>query len=92
MNANALASPPAAEVRATLRQFILQNFYVADPARLSDEASLLDSGIIDSTGVLELVGFLEHELGLTVADEELVPENLDSLSRLVAFVDRKRGG
>ena len=85
-----IAAIPESDVRSTLRHFILDNFYVANPTRLSDEASLLDSGIIDSTGVLELVGFLEHELGLTVSDAELVPENLDSLSRLVAFVERKR--
>ncbi|HEX8820764.1 MAG TPA: acyl carrier protein [Archangium sp.] len=82
----------AAEVRAALRRFVIQNFYIANPATLSDEVSLLESGIIDSTGVLELVGFLEHDLGLTVADAELVPENLDTLSRIAAFVDRKRRG
>ena len=87
-----IAALPESDVRSTLRRFILDNFYVANTASLSEEASLLDSGIIDSTGVLELVGFLEHDLGLTVSDGELVPENLDSLSRLVAFVDRKRRG
>jgi acyl carrier protein len=85
-----IAAAATSDVRAALRHFILDNFYVANPASLSDEASLLDSGIIDSTGVLELVGFLEHDLGLTVADAELVPENLDTLSRLAAFVERKR--
>ncbi|HEX8438838.1 acyl carrier protein [Archangium sp.] len=87
-----IAAAPASDVRSTLRHFILHNFYIANPASLSDESSLLDSGIIDSTGVLELVGFLEHDLGLTVADAELVPENLDTVSRLVAFVERKRKG
>jgi len=85
-----IAAAPPPDVRATLRHFILDNFYVADPTRLSDEASLIDSGIIDSTGLLELVGFLEHDLGITVADEEIIPENFDTLSRLVVYVDRKR--
>ncbi len=78
------------DTRATLRHFILHNFYVAHPESLSDEASLLDSGIIDSTGVLEVVGFLEHDLGLSVEDAEILPENFDTISRLTAFVDRKR--
>jgi acyl carrier protein len=85
----AVAATP--DVRATLRHFVLENFYVADPNRLSDEASLIDSGIIDSTGLLELVGFLEHDLGIAVADEEIVPENFDTLARLVAYVNRKQG-
>ncbi|MDO8836523.1 MAG: acyl carrier protein [Vicinamibacterales bacterium] len=74
----------------TFRSFITTNFYVADPAALSDDDSLLDAGIIDSTGVLDLIGFIEQQFGITVADEELVPENLDTVSRLVQFVERKR--
>jgi acyl carrier protein len=77
---------------ATFRTFITTNFYVADPQALGDEDSLLDAGIIDSTGVLDLIGFIEQQFGVTVADEELVPENLDSIARLSAFVNRKQPG
>ena len=76
-------------IAETFRSFITTNFYVADPAALSDD-SLLDAGIIDSTGVLDLIGFIEQQFGITVADEELVPENLDTVNRLVQFVERKR--
>ena len=72
------------------RTFITANFYVADPAALADDDSLLDAGIIDSTGVLDLIGFIEQQFGFSVADDDLVPENLDSIARLVAFVERKR--
>jgi acyl carrier protein len=75
-----------------VRQFIATNFYVGDPAALRDDTSFLERGIIDSTGVLEVVSFLEAEFGITIADEELVPENLDSLGAIAAFVGRKRGG
>ena len=75
---------------AAFRTYITSNFYVADPQALADTDSLLDAGIIDSTGVLDLIGFIEQQFGVTVADEELVPENLDSISRLAAFVERKR--
>lgn len=74
---------------ATFRAFITSNFYVADPGALADEDSLLDAGIIDSTGVLDLIGFVEQEFGIKVDDEDLVPENLDSIARLTAFVRRK---
>jgi len=73
-----------------IRRFITTNFYVADPAKLADDASFLDQGIIDSTGVLEVVTFLEDKFGIVVGDSEMLPENLDSLKNLTAFVERKR--
>jgi len=73
-----------------LRQFIVENFlFGKEDAPLANGDSLLELGIIDSTGVLELVGFLEQKYGFTIQDEELVPENLDSIDRLVRFVTRK---
>ena len=78
-------------VGTMVRQFIAGSFYVPDPAALPDEASLLDQGIIDSTGVLELIGFLEDSFGVKVEDAEMIPENLDSVARIVAFVGSKRG-
>lgn len=79
------------ETKNKIRQFIISNFYVADPATLKDDASLLDAGIVDSTGVLEIINFLESEFSITVDDIEMVPENLDAVDRLVAFVGRKKG-
>jgi len=80
------------EIKDAVRQFIVTNFYVADPAALADETSLLDQAIIDSTGVLEVIGFVEQEFGITVEDAEMLPENLDSIARISAFVARKKGG
>jgi acyl carrier protein len=77
--------------RQQIRQFLLSNFYVADPAALSDSASLLEAGIVDSTGVLEIIKFLEDTFAFEVADPEMLPDNLDSVDRLVAYVKRKRG-
>lgn len=79
------------DVRAKLRAFVAKNFYLADPSSFDDKTSFLDRGIIDSTGVLELVTFVETEYGLTVADDEMVPQNFDSIDALVAFVAKKRG-
>ena len=75
---------------AAIFTFVTTNSYVADPQALSDEDSLFDAGIVDSTGVLDLIGFVEQEFGINVDDDDLVPENLDSISRLVAYVERKR--
>jgi acyl carrier protein len=73
-----------------LRQFIVENFlFGKEDAPLANGDSLLELGIIDSTGVLELVSFLEQKYHFTIEDEELVPENLDSIDRLVRFVRRK---
>jgi acyl carrier protein len=72
-----------------IRAFIVANFYVPDAGSLADDASLLDLGIVDSTGVLELVGFLEDKYGIKVDDQELVPENLDSIARIANFVSHK---
>lgn len=74
-----------------IRQFITTNFYVAPEAGLADDASLLDNGVIDSTGVLEVISFLEESFEIKVEDKELLPENLDSIDRIAAFVERKAG-
>lgn len=74
-----------------IRQFILSSFlFTDDESQLGNGDSLLERGIMDSTGVLELVAFLESQFGVTVADEELVPENLDSVDQIAAFVGRKQ--
>jgi acyl carrier protein len=79
------------ELQEEIRNFIIENFMMGrDPDQLSDADSLLDKGIIDSTGVLELVGFLEETYQIQIEDEELIPENLDSVSNLIAFIGRKR--
>lgn len=76
-----------------IRHFILENFLFgqADAFPGADE-SLLMAGAIDSTGVLELVLFLEERFQIQVDDAELVPENLDSLNQLAAYVERKQAG
>lgn len=69
-----------------IRAFIVDTFFVED---FEDDASFLRTGIVDSMGMMQLVAFLEQEFGIAVADSELVPENLDSLDRVAAFVAHK---
>jgi len=80
----------AAQVEEDVRSFIAENFYVPDPAMLSSGMSLLDRGIVDSTGILEVVEFLQSTFGIAVEDDEIVPENLDSIGAIAAYVVRKR--
>ncbi|HSM94357.1 MAG TPA: acyl carrier protein [Anaeromyxobacteraceae bacterium] len=76
-------------VQERVRQFIVENFYVAEPSELHDAASLIQGGWVDSTGMLELIAFLEESYGLRIADAEMTPENLDSIDAIAAFVARK---
>jgi acyl carrier protein len=77
---------------STIRAFILENFLFTDNgSRLEDDASFLEEGIVDSTGVLELVMFVEETYGFSVEDDEILPENFDSVEQLAAYVRRKRG-
>jgi acyl carrier protein len=74
----------------SIRSFILNNFlFDHNDGSLSDDTSFLEQGIIDSTGVLELVEWLENSFSIKIDDEELIPENLDSINRLAQFVAKK---
>lgn len=77
-------------IKETVRSFLVENFLFGDTSfALDDDASLIENDIIDSTGVLELVAFIEERFGVTMADAEIVPANLDSLNRIAAFVGTK---
>ncbi len=72
-----------------VRDFICDNFLYGDGAKLTNNTSFLESGIIDSTGILELISYLESTFGITIKDEELIPENLDSLININRFLGQK---
>ena len=72
-----------------IRDFVVTNFLYGEAGSLQDDTSFLDSGTIDSTGVLELVAFLEQRFQIKVLDEEMIPENLDSIDRLSRFIAAK---
>jgi acyl carrier protein len=75
--------------RERVRRFILDNFYVSDPTELTDDLSLIDSGLVDSTGMMDVILFIETEFGIHVEDRETIPENLESISRIADFVERR---
>jgi acyl carrier protein len=76
-------------IAESLRQFIRENFLFGRDDSFSDADSFLELGIIDSTGVLELVTFVEEQYQITIQDDELVPENLDSIDYIVRFIESK---
>jgi len=78
-------------LRANLREFVVRNFLFGKSDDLADDTSFLEQGIIDSTGVLELVSHLEERYGIQVEDNELNPDNLDSIVAIAEYVSRKTG-
>ena len=74
-----------------LREYIFDNFlFTEEENALGNDDSFMEKGIIDSTGILEVITFIEEDFGITVKDEELIPENLDSINNLAAFIKRKK--
>jgi acyl carrier protein len=89
-NANSLAANM--NIRERFQAFIEERFLAgAGLDQIEPDESLLENGVVDSTGVLELIEFLERTFQVKILDEELIPDNLDSVDNLVAFVERKIG-
>ena len=81
-----------ARIEHAVREFLTENFPLSgDSAELGASESLIGAGVIDSTGVLELIGFLEERYDIQIADEEVLPENLDSIESIGRFVASKVG-
>jgi acyl carrier protein len=72
-----------------VRKFLTDQFLFGESRPLERDVSLFDQGIVDSTGILELINYLEERYGIKVQDTELLPENLDTIGNICAFLDRK---
>jgi acyl carrier protein len=73
-----------------IREFVAKNLLFSDGGfNYDNEASFLDEGIVDSLGVIELVTFVEQQFGISVADDELVPDNFDSVTKMEAYIRQK---
>lgn len=81
---------PVNQLKKDLRIFIIDTFLFGDEGGLADNTSFLSQGIVDSTGVLELVAHIEQTYQVAVKDDELIPENLDSIDALASFLTKKR--
>jgi len=76
-------------IAADVRSFVINNFLLGRGEVLNDDDSFLEQGIIDSTGILELVAHLEETYGIEITEAELIPDNLDSVNRIAAYLNRK---
>jgi acyl carrier protein len=80
------------EIKQAVRGFLSENFmYRVSVDEVSDDASLIKAGILDSVGILALISFLEERFEITVTDDEVEPENLESVDAITAFITRKAG-
>lgn len=79
------------DLKSKIKEFIIENFLFGNSDGLNDDTSFLEEGIIDSTGVLELINFVEEEFDIKLDDDELIPENLDSINNVAVFLQHKRG-
>lgn len=79
-------------IAGKIRAYIRDSLLFGNDGHISEDSSLLEAGVIDSTGAMELVTFLESEFGITIEDRDLIPDNLDSISAMHAFVVRKQEG
>ncbi len=80
------------DIRYTLREFVTDTFLAtAGMDTFEDADSFMDTGIIDSTGVLELLEFIEEKFNIKIEDEEIIPDNLDSLNNVTSFIEKKVG-
>ncbi|MFA6216051.1 MAG: acyl carrier protein [Candidatus Omnitrophota bacterium] len=78
-----------ADIKKSLKNFIKENFLLGNDSNLKDDDSFMGKGIVDSTGILEVVSFVEDAFNIKIDDEELLPENLDSINQLGNFIKKK---
>ncbi len=78
------------QIEEKVRRFVIDNFlFGQDDGQLENDTSFLQAGIVDSSGVLELVVFIEETYGIKIDDDELIPENLDSINSVSRYVTGK---
>ena len=77
------------DVLETIKAYVVENFLFGDESRIGPDTDFMENGILDSTGVLELVGFLEEKFGIRVEDDEVVPDNMNSLEKITLYISKK---
>ncbi len=81
---------PSEHAKHAVRSFISENLFLSADAPLGDDSSLLDSGALDSTAAMELVEFLESTFSISIDSSEIILDNLDTINRIVALIERKK--
>jgi len=76
-------------IKDDVRSFVIDTFLFGEDDGLNDDSSFLAEGIVDSTGIMQLVSFLQERYRVSIEDEELIPDNLDSIMRVATFIEEK---
>lgn len=76
-------------MKEKIKDFIVNNFLFGEDNGFNGETSFLEEGIVDSMGILELISFLEETFNIKIEDDELIPQNLDSLNNITNFLEKK---
>lgn len=76
-------------IQSQIHKFLYENFIFDGQIKIDENASLLENGIVDSTGILELIMFIEETFQIEVQDDEVIPQNLDSIANLINFINFK---
>jgi acyl carrier protein len=79
-------------IKEVIRQNLAENMLFTEQFELDDEASFLEEGVVDSTGVMDLVLFAEETFKIEIKDDDITPDNFDSVNKLAAYIHRKSGG
>jgi acyl carrier protein len=79
-------------ITADVRSFVVANYLLGRGDHVNNDASFMEEGLIDSTGILELVAHLEETYGIEIPDDELIPDNLDSINRIASYLSGKLNG
>lgn len=73
-----------------IRNYLFENYLFGyNENEFNNNSSFLKLGVIDSTGILELILFIESQFGIEIKDEEILPENLDSINCISNLVYKK---
>ena len=79
-------------MRDDIRNYLLSHSATVGVADLADDESLLDAGVIDSAAMIDLIAFIEKGFKISIDEDDMIPENFDSLDAIVTYVDGKRNG
>jgi len=78
-------------IQDQIRQYLLAHAADSEVTHIADDESLLEAGVIDSAGMVDLIAFLEGTFGITIDEDDMIPENFDSLGAITAYVTDKAG-
>lgn len=76
---------------ATIERFIIDEILLGDSqTKIDPDQSLINSGVLDSLALIRLIGFVEEQFGVTIEDDEVIPDNFETIAAMSTFLAQKR--